>query len=275
LCRSSLVTDQVAELESTIESLKGQLEEESSAADDAISQWQESYTALEVRRSELETQLETLRMEKEEMRNTETSSNTVDAEELRSEKDKLERMLQERDEALAAAREDLKHDAEVVHEWEGKLLERCTLFYKSADTEIVFDADACRLSCRVDQVAELESTIESLERHFEEQSSAADDAILQWQESYTALEVRSSELESQLETLTNEKEELLKAETSSSAIVVEELRSEKDRLEQELQESNEALAAAREGQNQDADVAHEWEGKLLEDCTFFWLSVAT
>jgi ElaB/YqjD/DUF883 family membrane-anchored ribosome-binding protein len=114
-----------------------------------------------------------------------------------------------------------------------------------------------------------------LKGQLEEESSAADDAISQWQESYTALEVRSSKLETQLETLTKEKEELLNAETSSSAIVVEELRSEKDRFEQELQESNEALAAAREGPIQNADVVHEWEGKLLEDCTFFCLSVAT
>jgi chromosome segregation ATPase len=98
-----------------------------------------------------------------------------------------------------------------------------------------------------------------------EESSAAEDAISQWQESYTALEVRSSELETQLETLTKEKKELLNAETSSNAIDVGELRSEKDRLEQELQETNEALAAAREGQNQDTGVVHEWEGKLLED----------
>ena len=102
--------------------MKGQLEEESSAADDAISQWQESYTALEVRRSEFETQLETLKKEKEELLNAESSSKALDVEELRSERDKLEQMLQERDEALAAARENLNQDAEVVHEWEGTLL---------------------------------------------------------------------------------------------------------------------------------------------------------
>jgi chaperonin cofactor prefoldin len=98
----------------------------------------------------------------------------------------------------------------------------------------------------------------------EEQSSAADDAISQWQESYTALEVRSSELETQLETLTKEREELVNAGSSGNALKVEELRSEKDRLEQELQERDEALVAAREDLNQDAEVVHEWEGKLLE-----------
>jgi chromosome segregation ATPase len=125
----------------------------------------------------------------------------------------------------------------------------------------------CRSSLVTDQVGELESTIESLERQLEEQSSAADDAISQWQESYTALEVRSSELETQLETLTKEKEELLNAERSISvpgqSAAFDELRFEKDRLEQELQERNEALAAAREDLNQDAEVVHEWEGKLL------------
>jgi chromosome segregation ATPase len=114
-----------------------------------------------------------------------------------------------------------------------------------------------------DQVAELETTIEGLESQLEEQSSEADNAISQWQESYTTLEVRRSELEAQLETLTREKEELLNAQSSSNALAFEYLRSEKDRLEQELQERDESLAAAREGSNQDAEVVHEWEGKLL------------
>jgi FtsZ-binding cell division protein ZapB len=54
------------------------------------------------------------------MLNTESSSNALEVEELRSEKDSLKQELQEKDEALAAAREDLNQDAEVVHEWEGK-----------------------------------------------------------------------------------------------------------------------------------------------------------
>jgi chromosome segregation ATPase len=83
-----------------------------------------------------------------------------------------------------------------------------------------------------------------LEGQLEEQSGDADNAISQWQESYTVLEVRSSELERQLETLMKEKEEMLNAERSGSALAVEELRSEKDRLEQELKERDEALAAA-------------------------------
>jgi predicted nucleic acid-binding Zn-ribbon protein len=103
-----------------------------------------------------------------------------------------------------------------------------------------------------------------LESQLEEQSSAADDAISQWQESYTTLELRSSALESQLEALTNEKDELLNTEYPSSALVIEELRSEKDRLEHELKERDEALTAAREDLNQDAEVVHEWEGKLPE-----------
>jgi DNA repair exonuclease SbcCD ATPase subunit len=111
----------------------------------------------------------------------------------------------------------------------------------------------------VDQVAELESTIKSLEGQLEEHLSEAENAISQWH-------VRSSELERQLETLTNEKEELLNAERSASALVVEELHSEKYRLEQELQEKDKALTAAREDLTQDAEVVHGWEGKLLEDC---------
>jgi chromosome segregation ATPase len=125
LCRSSLVTDQVGELESTIESLERQLEEQSSAADDAISQWQESYTALEVRSSELETQLETLTKEKEGLLSAERLINepvqSAAFEEFRSEKKRLEQELRQKDEALVAARHDLQ-GAEVVQEWEGESL---------------------------------------------------------------------------------------------------------------------------------------------------------
>jgi predicted RNase H-like nuclease (RuvC/YqgF family) len=103
-----------------------------------------------------------------------------------------------------------------------------------------------------------------LEEQLEEQSSDADNAISQWQESYTALEVRSSEFEAQIEALTKEKEE-----RPSNTLVVEELRSEKSRLEQELRERDEALASARENLIEDADAVHEWEGKLLEGCTWF------
>jgi hypothetical protein len=106
-----------------------------------------------------------------------------------------------------------------------------------------------------------------LEEQLEEQSSDADNAIAQWQESYTALEVRSSEFEAQIETLTKENEE-----RSNNTLVVEELRSEKSRLEQELRETDEALASARENLNEDADAVHEWEGKLVEDCTWFYWS---
>jgi chromosome segregation ATPase len=102
--------------------------------------------------------------------------------------------------------------------------------------------------------------VKSLEGQLEEQSSEADNAITQWQESYTALEVRSSELESQLETLTKENEELLSSERASTALELEELRSEKERLENELRDENDALSAAKQNLDQDVDVVHEWEG---------------
>jgi chromosome segregation ATPase len=115
--------------------------------------------------------------------------------------------------------------------------------------------------------------VNSLEGQLEEQSSEADNAITQWQDSYTALEVRSSELESQLETLTKEKEELLSSERASTAMEFEELLSEKERLEKELRDRDEALVAAKENLNQDVDVVHEWEGELLGFCACFNLSV--
>jgi chromosome segregation ATPase len=239
--------------------MEGQLEEQSSDADNAISQWQESYTALEERSSELERQLETLTKEKEELLNAESSSSALAVEELRSEKDRLEQELQERDEALAAAREDLNQDADVVHEWEGKLFEGWVCFVGRHH-----NPNSCHFAV-TDQVAELESTIKSLESQLEEQSSDADNAISQWQESYTVLEVRSSELERQLETFTKEKEELLNAERSISvpgqSAAFEELHSEKDRLVQELRQRDEALVTAQQDLDPHAEVVQESEGE--------------
>jgi chromosome segregation ATPase len=126
--------DQVAELETTIESLESQLEEQSSAADNVISEWQESYSALEVRSSELETQLETLRQEKQELSNAERSisvpGQSAAFEELRSQKERLENELRQLDEALSAARQDLQ-DAEDAQEWEGKSLGLCECSYQN------------------------------------------------------------------------------------------------------------------------------------------------
>jgi chromosome segregation ATPase len=99
----------------------------------------------------------------------------------------------------------------------------------------------------------LEATVKSLEGQLEEQSSEADNAITQWQESYTALEVRSSELESQLE--------MVSGGHSSTALEFEELRSGKERLNKQLRDANEALSAANENLDQDVDVVHEWEGE--------------
>jgi DNA repair exonuclease SbcCD ATPase subunit len=109
-----------------------------------------------------------------------------------------------------------------------------------------------------------------LEDQLRERSSDADNAISQWQESYTALEERSSELERQLETLTKEKEELLTSGRSSNVLGqsagFEELQAEKERLEQELRERDEALDTSRQDLNQDADAVSEWEGELLGVC---------
>jgi hypothetical protein len=120
-----------------------------------------------------------------------------------------------------------------------------------------------------DQVAELESTIKSLESQLEEQSSAADNVISEWQESYSALEIRSLESETQLETLRQEKQELSNAERSISvpgqSAAFEELHSQKERLEQELRQLDEALVAARQDL-QDAEDAQEWEGESLGLC---------
>ena len=111
--------------------------------------------------------------------------------------------------------------------------------------------------------AELESTVKTLKGQLEDQSRGADFTILQLQESYSALEARYLELEGQLFAIAKEKEELLSANQPGAAERTDELetlRSEKARLESELQERGDELANVKDDLNQDADVVHEWEG---------------
>jgi len=137
--RPLYTTDRVAELESVVTSLEGQLEEQSRDADNAIAQWQESYSALEARDSESLKDLEdnvsrlqdTLHKERTQGENLVSNLEMAEAKfkktqhgleslmaDLRLEQGKIEGLegaLLERDEELAEEREEA---TAAITEWE-------------------------------------------------------------------------------------------------------------------------------------------------------------
>jgi hypothetical protein len=109
-----LTSERVAKLDSVVKSLEKQLEEQSRDADHAISQW---YTALEVRRSEMKSKIETLVKEKEQLLDegpTGSEMQTAGLEQLHVEKERLEQ-------ALSAASENLNQEEGAIHGLEGEL----------------------------------------------------------------------------------------------------------------------------------------------------------
>jgi chromosome segregation ATPase len=141
-----LATERVAELETQVTSLEGQLQEQENDANVVISQWQESYSASDEKCSELGKELETITEEKESLEKAletvekdngelvenkstleakilslEGSLNRASGQEqplLRSDDDLLVR-LSETEEELKIAKEALARDEEVVKQWEG------------------------------------------------------------------------------------------------------------------------------------------------------------
>ena len=67
---SFLLTDRVAELESTIQSLEAQLEQQEQEATNAISQWQESFSEADDKCAQLDKELVAAKMEIEQLRAT-------------------------------------------------------------------------------------------------------------------------------------------------------------------------------------------------------------
>jgi hypothetical protein len=108
--------------------MQHQLEEQEREAHDAISKWQESYTASEGRCTELEAELKLVISEKNkfenklksvEKTNESISSGDCDHGNPENSSKPLDQIF-ELQEALKAAQETLARDEEVVQQWEGK-----------------------------------------------------------------------------------------------------------------------------------------------------------
>ena len=98
------------ELEAAVKSFESQLEEQGLEANGVISQWQDSYTALEEKCSDLESKIHALEEEKETM--------AIEIKDVGDEG--IIEKLRLVEEELKAAQETLAHDEDIVDQWEGK-----------------------------------------------------------------------------------------------------------------------------------------------------------
>ena len=95
-----------------------QLEEQEAEANDAISKWQESYTASEDRCNELESEYQKILTEKESLQDK-LDSVAISESSTTSESPDLSK-ISELQEELRIAQETLARDEVVVQQWEGK-----------------------------------------------------------------------------------------------------------------------------------------------------------
>jgi chromosome segregation ATPase len=92
------------------------------------------------------------------------------------------------------------------------------MIYLSIDVKIAWSLTFDFFVSVIGRVEVLEATVNTLEAQLEEQSNDFDNAILQWEESYGALEDRNSELENQLKTTMKNDEVVWEAEAHAEAL---------------------------------------------------------
>ncbi|CAJ1953476.1 unnamed protein product [Cylindrotheca closterium] len=188
--------DRVTELETAVQSLESQLKEQEKEAYNAISQWQESYTAADEKCAALETELTALRsgMAPDGIQSDGMQDRVL---QLESTVQSLESQLQEQE----------KEASDVVLQWEES--------YTAADEKCAaLETELASLRSKMEafggydekqaRISELESTVQSLELQLQDQEKEASDAVSQWEESYTAADEKCAALETELATVRSE-----------------------------------------------------------------------
>jgi len=170
-----------AELEAKVRSLEEQLSQQETEANSVIAQWQQSYTAMESAKTQMESELEMLKQQST------------------------------RNDGLIDGEQSL-----VVDEYEAKLT--------------------------------------ALEKEAEDQEAEANRVIAQWQESYTAMEARKKELESEIELLKQDMVGIARESEESGAdpSLIADYEAKLDTLQEELLDQ----------ETQSNEVSSNWQGKV-------------
>eukprot|EP00977_Amphora_coffeiformis_P026385 scaffold25842_cov198-Amphora_coffeaeformis.AAC.40 len=177
----SLSGNDVTGLQSKIDDLETQLAEEAKEADDAISQWQESYNELEETRLSLEAQLESVR----------------DGEAARTgEVERLKEEMHHSSEELKAGKAEIQS----LKESYAKL--------QSMYDEAISEIDSLRANENTSDFAQLQAEVESLRQQIHEKSDESTEVVNQWSESYHGLQEDYNGILDELNAARNETDEL-------------------------------------------------------------------
>jgi chromosome segregation ATPase len=259
-------SDRVAELDSTIQSLEIQLQEQESEANTAITEWQNRSSELEIKLSRFE---EELRSSKEELSSRDATIEKLQGldDELASEQEtwredvdkvKIEladekgRHQEARDEisALTMSLNEMKNESDdVVNIWTGAyfICLKSPPFCYCVLISVHFISPTGR-------VANLNSTIENLKSQSEEQETEADRAITEWQNKSSELEARVLGLQQELN--------VVKEASATKDSALEELQAEVIMHKKEI----EAIKESNETDTTKTELAaSRAENKLLND----------
>jgi chromosome segregation ATPase len=202
------ITGRVEILEATVASLEGQLEEHSSDADNAITQWQESYNSLEVRSSELASQFAQQAEELESM--------------VKSLEDQLEEQSSDADDAISQWQESYAALEVRCSELESQLETReaaaaeapeleAKLVVTDDDTELLLESVKVELRPQQTNVEDLESTLLERDAELAQEREKAMAAISEWESSGRQLEGRIVILEDNLGIVSEQREKLARS----------------------------------------------------------------
>ena len=285
----------ISVLQNEIDTLKQRLKDESAEADNAISQWQTSYSELQSQyeallnsggegsgdTAALQAEVESLKAQlKEEADEADRAVEQWQAsyEELKKQYDETISDLAERgdDKALRDEIEALKKQIEEESAEAGSAIEQWQAAYN--DIKEQFDAlknlnETAASGGWDTNVEELRTEVENLKQQMEEERSDAGKAIAQWQESYKTLNEQFESLSSQAQT-----------QPSSETVDgnAEEIESLRQQLEQEkaeadavvaqwemsyndLQEQYQELVGQSSAEKEEADVAvAQWEASYKD-----------
>jgi len=248
------------------------MQEQEAEAQNAITQWQESFTESEDARSRMEREMEAMKAKLSDTIEDETGDEQT--------KDELVIKLQETEALLREANKTLSSDEDIVHQWEGKPV---SFLPFPASQDLTMQEHLYSMSVRVE---ELVAQVSVLEDQLREQEQDARGTISQWQESYNAAEERCSEVSIELEKVKQQNQEAAASSRTeinglqatvdalekditnlrSSAADVdtreEENKQRSIELEQRLVEKEEELTEAREDVAESAQIRRSLEGKM-------------
>lgn len=182
----------VSELEATIESLEGQLHEQEEEASKAIAMWQESYTAVERQKAELESRVG--ERESQLALSADSPNNGLTLEEVETSDLRFQARIDALQAELSAKEEKIM---ELVSEWEVRLatLDAENERLQGRIDELEAERDALVDERSVGDPSLGESELQALRKQLSEQEQEANQVIAQWQESYAAVEAQRDDLE--------------------------------------------------------------------------------